>query len=82
MADVTIDSKTRHAIGDVVMVTVVCSAGTTIPVASVGLKRFVAAWGQDTGDGAGQLGITFTSTLLTLSAQPAGGTFTVFAIGY
>jgi hypothetical protein len=82
MAAATIDSKTKHAIGDVVLITAIISAETTISATAVGLKRFVAAWLQDTGDGAGQLAITFTSTSLELSAAPAGGTVTVFAIGY
>lgn len=81
MADVTIASKTRHAIGDVVLVTLTVSAGTTIPVAKTGLKRFVAAWLGDYGDNA-HLTITFTSTLLTLSGAPSGGNQCVFIIGY
>lgn len=81
MAACTIDSKGRHAIGDVVLVWAVCSDGTTITPTAVGLKRFVNAWISDSGDNA-NVYLTFTASLITLSGAPSGGTQTVFAIGY
>jgi hypothetical protein len=81
MAACTVDSKTKHVLGDVVLVAAVCSAGTTITPALVGMSRFVNAWISDSGDNA-TVYLTFTSSLITLSAAPSGGTQTVFMIGY
>jgi hypothetical protein len=81
MAACTISTKYLQTMGDKLMAVAVCSAGTTIAAAAVGLKRIQYAWIQDTGDNAAVY-ITLSSNTVTLSAAPSGGTQTVFMVGF
>lgn len=81
MAAVTKTIQGRYSMGNKFLVVAVCTAGTTITPAAVGLSRFESAWISDSGDNA-NVYLTFTATLITLSAAPSGGSQTVFMIGF